>query len=137
MLRRFRKDIRKRRGALAGGTGFAVLYAVARVAEPWPLKIVFDQVLFHRPTRYTILVRPFTMFGATPTDLLAAAGVILAVLSLVRGFAYYWQDFLLSRAAQEIVYGIRSRLYRHLHSLPMSFHQRSSTGDLGGLVLRS
>src|SRR6266446_2001122 len=50
--------------------------------------------------------------------------------TVVRRFAYYWQDFLLSRAAQEIVYGIRSRLYRHLHSLPMSFHQRSSTGDL-------
>jgi ATP-binding cassette subfamily B protein len=130
ILMRFRKDIRKRRGALAGGTGFALVYAVARVAEPWPLKVVFDQVLFHRPTRYTLLIRPFTVFGTTPTALLAGAGLILAVLGIVRGMAYFWQDYLLSRAAQQIVYGIRTRLYRHLHRLPLAFHQRRSTGDL-------
>lgn len=130
ILRRFRKDIRKRRGSLAGGTAFALVYAFARVAEPWPLKVVFDQVLFHRPTRYTLLIRPFTVFGTTPTALLAGAGLILAVLGIVRGMAYFWQDYLLSRAAQQIVYGIRSRLYRHLHRLPMAFYQRRSTGDL-------
>ncbi len=129
VLHRFRKDIRRRRGALAGGTVFAVIYAIARVAEPWPLKVVFDQILFHRPTHYTLLIRPFTIFGTTPTALLAGAGAILAVLGLVRGMAYYWQDYLLSRAAQQIVYSIRARLYRHLHSLPLSFHQSRSTGD--------
>src|SRR5262249_11338795 len=48
---------------------------------------------------------------------------------LVRGVAYYYEDFLLSSAAQEIVYRIRARLYRHLHRLPVAFHQRRSTGD--------
>src|SRR5262249_36533903 len=37
---------------------------------------------------------------------------------------------MLSTAAQEIVYAIRARLYRHLHVLPVSFHQRRQTGDL-------
>ncbi len=130
VLRRFRRDIRKRRGSLAGGTVFALIYAITRVAEPWPLKVVFDQVLFHRPTRYTLLIKPFALFGTTPTALLAGAGLILAVLGIVRGMAYFWQDYMLSRAAQQIVYGIRTRLYAHLHRLPMSFHQRRSTGDL-------
>jgi ATP-binding cassette subfamily B protein len=130
ILKRFRRDITKRRGMLAGGTGFAVVYALARVAEPWPLKVVIDQVLLQRPTEYTWLVRPFTIFGPSPEAMLAAAGLWLAVLGLVRGMSYYWQDFLLSRAAQEIVYGIRSRLYRHMHRLSLAFHQRRSTGDL-------
>lgn len=129
VLHRFRKDIRKRRGSLAGGTAFSVLYAVARIAEPWPLKVVFDQVLFHRPTEYTLLMHPFTVFGTTPTALLGGAALLLAGMAIVRGMAYYWQDYLLSRAAQEIVYGIRTRLYRHLHTLPLSFHQQRSTGD--------
>ncbi|UTI62271.1 ABC transporter transmembrane domain-containing protein [Paraconexibacter antarcticus] len=129
VIHRFRRDIRKRRGALGAGTAFAVIYALARVAEPWPLKVVFDQVLFHRPTEYNWLIRPFTVFGTTPLALLGGAALILAVLAVIRGVAYQWQDYLLSRAAQEIVYGIRTRLYRHLHRLPLSFHQSRSTGD--------
>jgi ABC-type multidrug transport system fused ATPase/permease subunit/predicted glycosyltransferase len=130
IMKRFRRDILKRRGMLAGGSGFAVVYALARVAEPWPLKVVIDQVLLQRPTEYNWLIRPFTIFGPSPEEMLGAAGLWLAMLGLVRGMSYYWQDFLLSRAAQEIVYGIRSRLYRHMHRLPLSFHQRRSTGDL-------
>jgi ATP-binding cassette subfamily B protein len=125
----FRRDVRKRRGKLAGGTVFAVLYALSRVVEPWPLKIVFDQVLFHKPAHGT-LVQPFVFLGRTPHQLLGAAAIVLAVTGLVRGISYYYEDYLLSSAAQEIVYGIRTRLYRHLHALPMSFHQRRRTGDL-------
>src|SRR5207253_7721844 len=56
--------------------------------------------------------------------------LILAVAGLVRSVSYYYEDYLLSSAAQEIVYGVRSRLYRHLHRLPLSFHQSRRTGDL-------
>ena len=125
----FRKDVRKQRGRIAGGMACAVLYALARVAEPWPLKVVFDQVLFHKPAR-GLLLRPFTLLGHSSTDLLAAAGIALALAGLVRGIAYYYEDYLLSTAAQQIVYRIRSRLYRHLHRLPLSFHLPRSTGDL-------
>jgi ATP-binding cassette subfamily B protein len=124
----FGRDVRKRRSKLLAGTGFAVLYALARVAEPWPLKVVFDQVLFHRSAHGRWLA-PFTIFGGSPYDLLAAAGLVLAATGLVRGIAYYYEDYLLSSAAQEIVYGIRSRLYRHLHALPLSFHRSRPIGD--------
>jgi ATP-binding cassette subfamily B protein len=125
----FGKDVRRRRSRILGGIAFAVVYAVARVAEPWPLKIVFDQVLFHKPA-HGFWLAPFTVFGHSPYDMLAAAGLVLAVAALVRGIAYYYEDYLLSSAAQEIVYSIRRRLYRHLHRLPLAFHQRRSTGDL-------
>lgn len=128
LLHRFRKDIRKRRGKLAAGTGFAVIYGLARVAEPWPLKVVFDQVLFHKHAS-GFWFAPFQMFGTSSHALLAAAAVLLAIAGLVRGIAYYYEDFLISSAAQEIVYGIRARLYRHLHLLSMSFYARRRAGD--------
>jgi len=124
----FAPDIRKQRGKLVGGMGFGLVYALARVVEPWPLKVVFDQVLFHKPAR-GFLSSSFTFFGTSPYDILAAAAVVLVIAGLVRGVAYYYEDFLLSTAAQEIVYRIRARLYRHLHSLPVAFHQRRRTGD--------
>jgi ATP-binding cassette, subfamily B, bacterial len=129
VMRAFRRDVRKRRGKLLGGTGFAVIYALTRVLEPWPLKVVFDQVLFHKPA-HGALTQPFLVFGHSAHNLLAAAAIILAVTGLIRGISYYYEDYLLSSAAQEIVYGIRARLYRHLHALPLSFHQRRRTGDL-------
>jgi ATP-binding cassette subfamily B protein len=124
----FGKDVRKRRRKLASGMFFAVVLGLARVAEPWPLKVVFDQVLFHRPA-HGFLTRIFLVFGPTPTNILAAAAVVLMTAGIVHGFSYYYQDYLLSTAAQEIVYAIRARLYRHLHRLDLAFHLRRPVGD--------
>ncbi len=124
----FGGDVRRRRGKLGAGIGFSLLLAVARVAEPWPLKIVFDQVLFHRPAKGAV-THLFLVFGGTPTDILAAASVALIGVGVVQGMAYYQQDYLLASAAQDIVYGIRARLYRHLQQLPMSFHMSRPVGD--------
>jgi ABC-type multidrug transport system fused ATPase/permease subunit len=126
--RRFRKDVLRRRRKLAAGMGFSIVVGLAKVAEPWPLKIVFDQVLFHRPA-HGWLTRAFLVFGGHPTDILAAAAVALVAAGLVHGVAYYHQDYMLASAAQEIVYAIRTRLYRHLHSLPLSFHVTRQVGD--------
>src|SRR5262249_8930174 len=106
-----------------------VVYALTRAAEPWPLKVVIDQVLFHKPA-HGVWLHPFLIFGHSGYDLLAAAGLVLAAAGVVRGVSYYYEDFLLSTTAQETVYDIRARLYRHLHRLPLSFHQRRSIGDL-------
>src|SRR5262249_33140410 len=104
----FAADIHKQRGKLIGGMGFGLVYALARVVEPWPLKVVFDQVLFHKPA-HGFLSSGFTFFGSSSYDILAAAAVVLIAAGLVRGVAYYYEDFLLSSAAQEIVYRIRAR----------------------------
>ncbi len=125
----FRKDVRRQRPRIAAGMGFGFLYALTRVVEPWPLKVVIDQVLFHKPS-HSPLLRPFVVLGTSPTKVLAASAIALVVLGIVRGFAYYYEDYLLSTAAQDIVYRIRSRLYRHLHRLSLAFHQRRPTGDL-------
>jgi ATP-binding cassette subfamily B protein len=129
ILRHFRKDIRKRRRTLAGGAFFGFVYAAARVAEPWPLKVVFDQVLFAKPAR-GVIGSVFTPFGTSQNEILIAAGVALAIIGVIRAVSYYYEDFMLSKAAQQIVYAIRTRLYAHLHRLPLSFHQKRKTGDM-------
>src|SRR5262245_36852052 len=128
IYRAFAPDVRKQRSKLAAGMAFGLVYALARVVEPWPLKVVFDQVLFHKPANGS-WSSIFTVFGSSPYDILAAAAALLVAAGLARGVSYYYEDLLLSTAAQEIVYRIRARLYRHLHSLPVGFHQRRRTGD--------
>ena len=128
LVSHFRKDLRKRRGALAGGAVFGFVYAAARVAEPWPIKVVFDQVLLDKPAK-GVIGTLFTPFGTSPYAILMAAGLALGLIGVVRGISYYYEDFLLSRSAQQIVYAIRTKLYQHLHRLPLSFHQQRKTGD--------
>src|SRR5437588_147089 len=92
------------------GGGERGLLVPAGAAEPWALKVVLDQVLFGKAARGLWAV-PFTIFGHSRYDFLAAAGLWLAAAGVVRGITYYYEDFLLSSAAQEIVYAIRTRLY--------------------------
>jgi ATP-binding cassette subfamily B protein len=90
--------------------------------------VIFDQVLFSKPA-HGIVATLFTPFGSSPYAMLGAAAAALGLIGLVRGVSYYYQDFLLSRSAQQIVYAIRTRLYSHLHRLPLAFHQQRKTGD--------
>ena len=124
----FARDVKKRRRRLLAGAACGLLYALARVVEPWPIKVVFDQVLYHKPASGW-WVPLFTPFGTRPTDLLIAAGLLLAVAGLVRGLSYFYEDYLIATAAQQIVYAIRTRLYRHMHALPLAYHQKRRTGD--------
>src|SRR5918911_4173170 len=84
IYRAFAADVRKQRGKLVGGMGFGIVYALARVVEPWPLKVVFDQVLFHKPAHGS-WNRIFTAFGTSPYDILAAAAVLLVVAGRLCG----------------------------------------------------
>src|SRR5919201_820299 len=124
----FLPDVRRQHRRLAAGMAFGVVYALSRVAEPWPLKVVFDQVLFHKHAGGSWF-RVFTIFGSSSYEVLAASALLLLLAGLVRGVSYYYEDFLLSSAAQELVYRVRARLYRHLHRLPVDFHQRRRTGE--------
>jgi ATP-binding cassette subfamily B protein len=128
LLHYFRKDIRKRRRTLIGGALFGFVYAAARVAEPWPLKVVFDQVLFQKKAKGP-LATIFTPLGHSSYKILLTAGLVMGLIGLVRAISYYYEDSMLSRAAQQIVYGIRTRLYAHLHRLPLSYHQQRKAGD--------
>ena len=56
--------------------------------------------------------------------------VIVVVVAFVKGLAAYWQEFLLSYVGQDILRGLKNRLYDHMQSLPLSFFQKEKTGDL-------
>lgn len=124
----FGPDVRRRRRELSLGMLFSVLLGLARVVEPWPLKVVFDQVLFHKKAKGA-LTQVFLIFGSQPTEILLAAALVLMVAGVVHGVSYYYQDYLLSSAAQDIVYRIRTRMYRHLHQLDVAFHINRHVGD--------
>jgi ATP-binding cassette subfamily B protein len=116
----------------AGSLGLALTctlgYMFLRLLEPWPLKLVFDNVLLGVPLPQSLsFLESWT--GGRDSLLILLVGSIV-VIALLSGFLYYWQNVLAAQVGQRVVSGLRLDLFRHLQHLDFSFHDRRRTGDL-------
>jgi ABC-type multidrug transport system fused ATPase/permease subunit len=128
-LTRFRGELCRQRRPLAGAFLASLGYSAARLAEPWPLKVVFDNVLAGMPL-HTHFHRLDALLAGDRTAILVAATIALLALAVLRSLFYYHQSYLASLAGQRVVMNLRRRLFAHVQRLPQSFHSRASTGDL-------
>jgi ABC-type multidrug transport system fused ATPase/permease subunit len=124
-----RAQLKRARGDLALAVLCILGTTVAALLAPWPMKLIFDQVLLGKPLpEYLSPVAGVMGHGpAVALAVLAAALVVVALASAV--FAFY-QMFLTSRIGYRMVYALRSELFDHLQRLSLSFHNRSRTGEL-------
>ncbi|WP_222267305.1 ABC transporter ATP-binding protein [Modestobacter marinus] len=95
------------------GTGVALL-------KPWPLKFLFDEVLLPSGARVDQDVQ-----GILLLVVVALAGV--AILDSLVGAA---RTYTLTVVGERVAAAIRTRLYDHLQRLPLSYHERTPTGEL-------
>ena len=127
--RRFRRELYPYWRPLLTASLCSLAYTLTRLAEPWPLKFVFDTVLVGMKLRTPWPWVNRSVEGDRVSVLLMAIGVILG-LALLRGVFYYYQSVLSSFVAQEVMLGVRARLFAHIQRLSLSFHRGSRTGDL-------
>jgi ATP-binding cassette subfamily B protein len=66
----------------------------------------------------------------SPVARLVWAGVAVVALTTVSGVFLYLRGRWAAMASENIVRGVRNRLYRHLAELPCSYHDGAETGDL-------
>ncbi|HEY8346188.1 MAG TPA: ABC transporter ATP-binding protein [Symbiobacteriaceae bacterium] len=66
--------------------------------------------------------------GAWDWLLPGAAAVVLA--AVLQGACRYGQRYTMELVAQQVIYALRSELYRHLQSLSFRFYDRVQTGEL-------
>ncbi len=101
---------------------------ISELLRPWPLKIVFDQVLLDKPLPSYLSSLEGVLQGgkALPLVVLSLAIVLIA---LSAGAFAYLQVYITSRIGNELVYTIRRGLFAHLQGLSLSFHNRSRSGE--------
>lgn len=128
-VHRFRRYLYRHWRPLLAAFVCSLGYAAARLAEPWPLKVIFDNVLMEMP-----LQTPFPALndalGGERMQILAAATLAILLLALARGVFYYYQRVLTATVGQAVVLKIRQRLFAHMQSLSLGFHAENRTGDL-------
>lgn len=129
----FRKIVVKRLYRMKGSLLLAALsmlgFTVCELLAPWPLKLIFDQVLLHKPLEADYPPLQALLAGDPALAVAVLSSGILA-LAVVRGVFSYTQIFLTSRIGYRITYTLRRKLFAHLQRLSLSFHNRSRSGEL-------
>ncbi len=99
-----------------------------RIVEPWPLQFVIDQILLPTSSRLGSIAVT-TNHGATE-KLIMICAVALVILATLRAIADYYQTVIFSVVGNQVVSDLRIRVFRHLQTLSLAFHQQSRGGDL-------
>ena len=119
--------------AVKGGLSVAalctLLLAMTDLVKPWPLKIIFDNVLLNKPLPdYLSFLRGAVESDKTLSVIVISSSIIL--ISLFKSFSGYFQLSITSRVGYKLAHSLRRELFIHLQRLSISFHRRSETGEL-------
>lgn len=127
ICRRFRSQIYSHRLLVAGSAGALIAELALRLLEPWPLKVVFDQVLM--PARRHRVALPL-VDRLDPLTLVTVAAVGVVVFVGLRAVATYAHTVGFGLVGNRVLTEVRTALYRHLQLLSLSYHVKARTGDL-------
>ncbi|MEO8347724.1 MAG: ABC transporter transmembrane domain-containing protein, partial [Acidobacteriota bacterium] len=128
ILRRFWPEIRRQRAVIAGSFAALLAEILLRLLEPWPLKLIFDEVI--TPGRGPRRTHLAWLDSIDPAVLVPALAVALVAVSGLRALAAYWNTVGFALAGARVLTAVRGQLYRHLQYLSLSFHTRARGGDL-------
>jgi ATP-binding cassette, subfamily B, bacterial len=104
--------------------------SIAGLLEPWPLKIVLDNVLRGKPTKGWLSKFIAFTAGTDPHNVLYfACGAVLAI-ALVDAGCSYAEKYLTTSVGQWVTHDLRRRIYTQVQRLSLAYHDQQPTGDL-------
>jgi subfamily B ATP-binding cassette protein MsbA len=124
---RFRGFIVPYRRRLAGGALCTLASSALALAQPWPLKIIVDNVLHGKPADVPGLT---FVTDLSRTALLNAAVVGFVAILLLGALFDYLGTYLMDSSGVRMVGEIREAVFSRLQRLSLRYHSSQSTGDL-------
>jgi ATP-binding cassette subfamily B protein len=100
------------------------------ILQPWPIKIVVDNVLQARPLRGFSGHLASALFGQTPHAVLNFAVAAVAGIAIVGAVSAYFDKYLTTSVSQWVGHDLRRTLYHHIQRLSLAEHDKVRTGDL-------
>lgn len=120
--------------ALAAGLLAAIGEGIANLLEPWPLKLVLDNVLRSRPSHGWLDRWVLASIGSSPHAILLFAALAALAIAMAGAICSYIQKYFTTSTGQWVMHDLRSRLYSRMQRLSLSYHDQAQTGDLIGRV---
>ncbi len=116
--------------ALAGGIVAVVVEGLTNLLEPWPVKIVVDNVLKSHSTSGWLNTLILTTVGDDKLAVLKFAAIAALAIACIGAIASYTETYLTTSVGQWVMHDLRRALYSHLQRLSLRYHDHKETGDL-------
>jgi subfamily B ATP-binding cassette protein MsbA len=104
--------------------------SAANLLQPWPLKIVLDDVLRSHASHAWTMNLIHRLVGADPIAVLKFACAAVLAIAVLDAICTYAEKYLTTSVAQWISYDLRLTIYAHIQKLSLAFHDNKRTGDL-------
>ncbi|HEV7396407.1 MAG TPA: ABC transporter ATP-binding protein, partial [Pyrinomonadaceae bacterium] len=98
--------------------------------EPWPLKIVFDNILGSKKMPAWLASAVHSTIGTDKLSILLFVALAVLAIAFVGALSSYTQKYLTTSVAQWVGHDFRRTLYHHIQRLSLSYHDNKRTGDL-------
>ncbi|PWT96236.1 MAG: ABC transporter ATP-binding protein [Blastocatellia bacterium] len=104
--------------------------SITDLLEPWPIKVVFDNVLGSKHMQPWLANIVSSVAGHDKLSILAFVAASVLLIALVGAVSSYFEKYLTTSVAQWVSHDLRRTLYHHIQRLSLSFHDNKRTGDL-------
>jgi ATP-binding cassette subfamily B protein len=120
--------VRPHRTLLAIAFVAMAIESAATIWEPWPLKLIVDNVLGGKPLPPALA--GWAVFGTSPLALLNVAVLALLAITALGAAGSFVQKYLSTTVGQQITQDLRQTIYHHVQGLSLPFFETRRTGDL-------
>jgi ATP-binding cassette subfamily B protein len=100
------------------------------ILEPWPIKIVVDNILQSKKLPSVLSGIVTGLFGSNTDAIVYFAVAAVAVIAIVGAVSSYVEKYLTTSVSQWVGHDLRRTLYHHIQRLSLAEHDQSRTGDL-------
>jgi ATP-binding cassette, subfamily B, bacterial len=100
------------------------------VLEPWPIKIVIDNILQSKKLPGWLAGFVSGAFGQNKLAVLNFAVAAVAGLAVVGAISSYVEKYLTTSVSQWVTHDLRRTLYNHIQRLSLAEYDKTQTGDL-------
>lgn len=104
--------------------------AVANLLEPWPLKVVLDNVLRSKSTQGWLNTWIIPTFGPDKFGILNFAALAVLAIAIVGAGCSFVEKYVTTSVGQWVTHDLRRTLYSHIQRLSLAYHHHKQTGDL-------
>ncbi len=103
---------------------------VADLLDPWPLKVIVDNLLQSKPLPDWLNRFVESAAGDDKFSVLNFAVGAVALIAIVGAVSSYCEKRLTTSVGQWVMHDLRRALYHHIHQLSLAEHDERRTGDL-------
>lgn len=104
--------------------------SVANLLQPWPLKIVLDNVLKSHAMQGWLNQWITTWFGQDKLDILKFAALTVLLIAIAGAACSYVEKYVTTSIGQWVMHDLRRMVYSHMQRLSLAYHDHKQTGDL-------